>query len=86
MATFTVGRHPENFIQRVLKIIASAKSLVERLCDFKIHAVSVLSCIGSPDKATKLRPMPSSVRLQDRTTLYLRVYLALVLCVVLVLI
>ena len=36
-------------------INASTKSLVERLCDFKIYAISVLSFIGSvcaPDKAT----------------------------------
>ena len=46
---------PKKFIQRVLKINASTKSLVERLCDFKIYAISVLSFIGSvcaPDKAT----------------------------------
>ena len=46
---------PEKIIQRVLKINASTKSLVERLCDFKICAISVLSFIGSvcaPDKAT----------------------------------
>ena len=45
----------KRFIQRVLKINASTKSLVERLCDFKIYAISVLSFIGSvcaPDKAT----------------------------------
>ena len=38
-----------------MKINASAKSLVERLCDLKIYAISVLSFIGSfcaPDKAT----------------------------------
>ena len=38
-----------------MKINASTKSLVERLCDFKIYATSVLSFIGSgraPDKAT----------------------------------
>ena len=38
-----------------MKINASTKSLVERLCDFKIYAISVLSFIGSvcaPDKAT----------------------------------
>ena len=55
MATFTVGRHPEKITQRVLKINASTESLVERLCDFKIYAVSVLSYLGSicaPDKAT----------------------------------
>ena len=43
------------FIQRVLKINASTNSLVERLCDFKIYAISVLSFICSvcaPDKAT----------------------------------
>ena len=54
MATFTVGRHSEKIIQRVLKINASSESLVERLCDFKIYAVSVLSYLGSicaPDEA-----------------------------------
>ena len=38
----------------MLKINASTKSLVQRLCDFKIYAISVLSFIGSvcaPDKA-----------------------------------
>ena len=38
-----------------MTINASTKSLVERLCDFKIYAISVLSFIGSvcaPDKAT----------------------------------
>ena len=42
-------------MQRVMKINASTKSLVERLCDFKIHAISVLGFIGSvcaPDRAT----------------------------------
>ena len=46
---------PRKIIQRVLKINASTKSLVERLCDFKIYAISVLSFTGSvcaPDKAT----------------------------------
>ena len=56
MVTFNVGLLTGNiFIQRVLKINASTKSLFERLCDFKIYAVSVLSFIGSvcaPDKAT----------------------------------
>ena len=45
----------KNFVQRVMKINASTKSLVERLCDFKIYATSVPSFIGSvraPDKAT----------------------------------
>ena len=43
------------FIQRVLKINASTKSLVERLCDLKIYALSVSGYIGSIsalDKAT----------------------------------
>ena len=47
--------HRKKFIQCVLKINASTQSLVERLCDFKIFAISVLSFIGSvcaPDKAT----------------------------------
>ena len=47
--------HQKKFIQRVMKINASTKSLVERLCDFKIYAISVLSFIGSvcaPDDAT----------------------------------
>ena len=51
----SLGCCPENFIQRVMKINASTKSLVERLCDIKIYAISVLSFIGSvcaPDKAT----------------------------------
>ena len=39
--------HRKQFIQRVLKINASTKSLVERLCDIKIYAISVLSFIGS---------------------------------------
>ena len=42
-------------MQRVMKINASTRSLVERLCDLKIYAISVLSFIGSvcaPDKAT----------------------------------
>ena len=46
---------PEKFIHCVLKINVSAQSFVDRLCDFKIYAISVLSYIGSvcaPDKAT----------------------------------
>ena len=42
-------------MQRVLKINTSSKSLVERLCDFKIYAVSVLRYIGlifAPDEAS----------------------------------
>ena len=47
--------HRKNFVQRVMNINASTKSLVERLCDFKIYAISVLSFLGSvcaPDEAT----------------------------------
>ena len=46
---------PSKFIQRVLRINTSTKSLVERLCDFKIDSISVLSFSGSvcaPDKVT----------------------------------
>ena len=46
---------PRKIMQRVMKINTSTKSLVERLCDLKIYAISVLSFIGSvcaPDKAT----------------------------------
>ena len=46
--------HQKKFIQRVFKTNSSTKSLVERLCDFKIYATSVLRFIGSvcaPDKA-----------------------------------
>ena len=38
-----------------MKINTSTKSLVERLCDLKIYAISVLSFVRSvcaPDKAT----------------------------------
>ena len=45
----------KTFTQRVLKINASTKSLVELLCDVKIYALCVLRCIGSkkaPDKAS----------------------------------
>ena len=55
MDTVIVGRRPKKNIQRVMKINASTKSLVERLCDFKIYAISVPSFIGSvctTDKAT----------------------------------
>ena len=48
MDTFIVGRHTD-------KINVSTKSLVERLCDLKIYAISVLSFIGSvcaPDRGT----------------------------------
>ena len=37
----------EKIIQRIQKINASTKSLVERLCDIKINALSVLGCSGS---------------------------------------
>ena len=38
---------PRKIIQRVLRIDASTKSLDERVCDFKLYAISVLSFIGS---------------------------------------
>ena len=77
----------KKFIQRVLKINASTKSLVERLCDFKIYAISVLSFIGSvcaPDKATlkteKQCPAVYNCRtVQRKTFLELALYVVLVL-------
>ena len=33
--------HRKTFIQRVMKINASTKSQVERLCDFKVYAIFV---------------------------------------------
>ena len=45
----------KKFIQRARKRNESTKSLVERLVDFKIHALSVLGYLGSisaPDRAT----------------------------------
>ena len=50
-----VGLHSEKIVQRVMKIDTFSNSLVERLCDLKICAISVLSFIGyvcAPDKAT----------------------------------
>ena len=65
---------PEKFMQRVLKINASTKSLVERLCDFKIYAISVLSFVGSVVHPTRQpsrpRTMPFSVQPQARVTPY----------------
>ena len=55
MVTFIVGLHSEKIVQRVMNIDTYTKSLVERLCDLKISAISVLSFIGyvcAPDKAT----------------------------------
>ena len=46
---------PRKIVQRVMKINVYIKSLVERLCDFKIYAISVVSFVGSvyaPDKGT----------------------------------
>ena len=56
MVTFIVGRHPEKFVKRVMKINASTRSLVGRLCDLKIYTISVLSffffrSVCAPDKA-----------------------------------
>ena len=45
----------KKFIQRELKINSSNRNLVERLCEIKIYAISLLSFFGSvcaPDKAT----------------------------------
>ena len=86
MVTFIVGQHPGKIIQRVLKINASTKSFVERLCEFKIYAISVLSLIGSvcaPDKATL--KTENHAQLQDRTTLFLQTFLELAPCAALVL-
>ena len=50
-----VGLTTEKFIQRARKINKTSKSLVERLIDFKMYALSVLGYIGSistPDEAT----------------------------------
>ena len=55
MDTFIVGLHPEKIVQRVMKINASTKSLVEWLCDLKIYEISVPSFfwfVCAPDKAT----------------------------------
>ena len=74
MDTFIVGRHLGKIIQFVLKINASTKSLVERLCDFKIYAITVLSFIGSYvhsiRQPSRPRTMLFSVQQQARTTLY----------------
>ena len=55
MDTSIAALQPGKIIQYVMKINASTKRLVERLCDFKIYAISVLGFIGSVcarDKAT----------------------------------
>ena len=78
-----------NFIQRVLKINASTNRLVERLCDFKIYAISVLNLLDTYAHPTRQpsRPktMPFSVQPKARTTLYLLTFLDLAPYVVLVL-
>ena len=47
---------PHNkFVRVCSKIGSSPKSLVERLLDYKIYALTVLECVGSladPDEAT----------------------------------
>ena len=89
MDTFIVGQQIEKFIQRVLKINASTKSLAERLCDFKIHAISVLGFIGSVlhliRQPSRSRTMLFSAQQQARTTLYRLPFLELAPNVVLVL-
>ena len=55
MDTFIVGRHPEKIHPARVENQCFYQFLVERLCDFKIYAISVLSFIGSvcaPDRAT----------------------------------
>ena len=84
METFIGGRHPENFIQRVL-----AKTLVERFCDFKIYSISVLSFFLDPHvhlirQPSRPRTMLFSVHQQARTTLYRLLSLELAPYVVLV--
>ena len=62
------------------KINESTKSLVDRLCDFKICALSVLGYIGSvsaPDEATL---KDEAHALQAHTTLFLLAYCVLALC------
>ena len=51
MATFTVRRHPEKIHAARSENQRFYQSLVERLCDLKIYAVSFGS-ICAPDKAT----------------------------------
>ena len=90
MVTFIVGLHPENFVQRVMQINTSTKSLVERLCDLKICAISVLIFLGlyvhQINQRSKPRTMHFSALLQDRTTLSPLNYLRLAPSVDLVLI
>ena len=56
MATFTVGRTSEKFIQRVQQNDASTKRLVERLCDIKISLpfleLGYVGSISAADEAT----------------------------------
>ena len=66
----------KKIIQRVMKINASTKSLVERLCELKIHAISVLGFllelfVHLTKLHSRLRIMHFSVQPQDRTMLYL---------------
>ena len=60
MATITVGRQHGKIILRVLKINASTKSLVERLSDFKVFALSVLGNIGSISALDKAALTPEA--------------------------
>ena len=70
---------PRKIMRRLLKINVSTRSLVERLCEFKIYAITVLSFISSvcdPDKVPS-KPRTFSVQLQNRTTLDLLTFLEL---------
>ena len=79
----------KKIIQRVMKINASTKSLVERLCDFKIYAISVLSLLDlyvhQIRQPSRPKTMPFSVQPQACTTLYRLTFLELAPYVVLVL-
>ena len=75
---------PRKITQRVQKIYASTISLVERLCDMKIYALSVLGYIGSisaPDEATlKCEALAFSVLPQVHTMPFPATYYLLVPC------
>ena len=76
----------EKFIQRAQKINASTKSLVERLCDLKVYALSVLGLDPYPRQTkqlSKTRQMPYNALLQARTMPFPPAYYALVLRVAL---
>ena len=80
----------KNFAQRANKINESTKSLVERLCEFKIYALSVLGYPGSisaPDEAT-LKEETHAIQstTADPYNAFLLTYIELVPCTALALI